>query len=342
LSPRDAHPAPPAGVPDPVEESALPPRASGRDWGRMAILLLVTAVVFFLLFRNVSFASVLELVRGARPGLLLAGILITVSFPFLSAWRWKAIMDGLGWKLAGREAVSLIMACWPLATFTPSKGSDLAKAYFLRGRMPVSIVLGSVLAERLLDVLTLLAFCLVGSLSFGWDALALASGALLSAGILGTAALLILRLPVPAKLRPKVDRLLSALRLVLRRPGLLSWVLVLTVANWLASVLQTWIFYLALGASVPFLSVLAALPAAIFVGLLPITLMGMGTRDAALIRLLAAHAAASVSLGVGLLYSLCGYWLPGLFGLPFLRFALRRRGGDGAAGSGPAAVTGGR
>lgn len=304
----------------------------------MGILLLVTAVVFFLLFRNVSLSAVLALVRGARPWLLLLGIAVTVSFPFFSAWRWKAIMDGLGWELSVREAVSLIMACWPLATFTPSKGSDLAKAYFLRGRMPVSIVLGSVLAERLLDVLILLAFCLVGSLSFGWRTLAMASGALLLIGVAGVALLLTLRLPVPKKLRPKVDRLLEALRLLLRRPGLLLWVLVLTVANWLASVVQTWIFYLALRVSVPFASVLAALPAAIFVGLLPITLMGMGTRDAALIRLLASHAAAPVSLGAGLLYSLCGYWLPGLFGLPFLRLALRRRDGR-AADAGSAMAT---
>ena len=306
----------------------------------MSILLLVTAAVFILLFRNVSFSSVLELLRGARPGLLLLGVVITVSFPFLSAWRWKAIMDGLGWELSAREAVSLIMACWPLATFTPSKGSDLAKAYFLRGRIPVSIVLGSVLAERLLDVLTLLAFCLIGALRFGWHTLAIASGVLLAVGILGTVALLTVRLPIPNRLRPKVERMLGALKLLLRRPSLLLWVLVLTVANWLASVLQTWIFYSALRESVPLVSVLAALPAAIFVGLLPITLMGMGTRDAALIRLLAVYAAAPVSLGVGLLYSLCGYWLPGLFGLPFLRLALRRRT-DGSAGDSPSAVTGG-
>ena len=338
MTPPEDQPTPPAGSVL-AEEAVAPPRASGRDWGRMAVLLLVTAVVFFLLFRNVSFNSVLELLKGARPGLLLLGVLITVSFPFLSAWRWKAIMDGLGWRLSAREAVSLIMACWPLATFTPSKGSDLAKAYFLRRRMPVSIVLGSVPAERLLDVLTLLAFCFVGALKFGWHTLAIASGVLLAAGILGSAALLTLRLPIPNKLRPKVERMLGALRLLLRRPTLLLWVLVLTVANWLASVLQTWIFYFALRDAVPFVSVLAALPAAIFVGLLPITLMGMGTRDAALIRLLAVHAAAPVSLGVGLLYSLCGYWLPGLFGLPFLRLALRRRT-DGVAGDSPGATGG--
>ncbi|MBD3162854.1 MAG: hypothetical protein GF346_10680, partial [Candidatus Eisenbacteria bacterium] len=257
---------------------------------------------------------------------LILGIAITLTFPLFSAWRWRAIMDGLGQPLTLGEAFTFIMACWPLTTFTPSKGGDLARAWFLRGRSPVSLVLGSVLAERLIDVLVLLGFCLAGSLWFGWDLLAGASGGLLAAGLAGTAILLAVRLPIPEKFRPKVERLLLALRVILARPGLLAFVLVVTIANWMASVVQTWLFYRALGAAAPFGSVLAALPAAIFVGLIPVTLMGMGTRDAALIRLLAPVAPAPVSLGAGLLYSLCGYWLPGVAGIPFLRHALGRPG----------------
>ena len=67
------------------------------------------------------------------------------------------------------------------------------------------------------------------------------------------------------------------------------------------------------------------LPLAIFVGLLPLTLSGMGTRDPAFIALFGGlGVAAEVSLGVGLLYSLYGYWLPALVGLPFMRRVLGR------------------
>ncbi len=290
----------------------------------MAVLGAVTILVFVLIFRNVPFAAVARLLGQARPLPLAGGILLTVSFPVLSAWRWSGLMAGLSRPLSVREALSLIMACWTLSTLTPSKGSDLAKAWFLRGRMPVSTVLGSVLAERLLDVMTLLAFCLIGALAYQWRSLAVASGALLLAGIAATAALLTLQVPLPARLAPKAERMLEALRVLLARPGLLFRVLALTTANWLASILQVWLFYLALGSPVSIWRVLATVPAAIFVGLLPITIAGMGTRDAALIRLMAQSAPAPVSLGVGLLYSICGYWLPGLAGLPFLRRALRR------------------
>jgi glycosyltransferase 2 family protein len=290
----------------------------------MVLLAAVTLLVFYLIFRHVPFRTVGSLLGGARLLPLAVGLLLTVSFPFLSAMRWRAVMSAMGKHLDLREALSLTMASWTLSTFTPSKGGDLAKAYFLRGRFPVSTVLGSVLAERLFDVLTLLLFCLVGSLIYGWKTLAALSGGLLAAGIVGTAVLLLIRLPVPAKLRPKVERMLEALRCLIRRPGYMLLFLALITTNWMASVVQTWLFYAALRAAVPFGNVLAALPAAIFVGLVPLTVAGMGTRDAALIRLLAGSAPPAVSLGVGLLYSLCGYWLPGLVGLPFLRSCLRR------------------
>ena len=306
------------------EESVRRPRATRADLIRMAVLAGVTAIIFYLIFRRVPFRAVRDLIVGADPLPLIAGLAITIAFPFLSAWRWQVVMSAMGKPLAQREAFSLTMASWTLSTFTPSKGGDLAKAYFLRGRFPVSTVLGSILAERLFDVLTLLFFCLVGSLIYGWTTLALLSGGLLAAGILATVALLTIRLPVPARLRPKVERMLEALRCLLRRPRYLLLLIALAATNWLASVGQTWALYYALRAPVPFGTVLAALPVAIFIGLLPLTVAGMGTRDAALIRLLAGVAPAPVSLGVGLLYSLCGYWIPGLVGLPFLRSSLKK------------------
>jgi uncharacterized membrane protein YbhN (UPF0104 family) len=294
----------------------------------MAVLAIVTAIVFYLIFRNVPFGEVLARLRGAHPMPLVVGGLLTVTFPIFSALRMKAVLGGIGRKIDLSTSFAIVMSGFTFSTFTPSKGGDLARAWFLRGRAPVSSVLGSVLAERLLDVLTLLAFCLAGSLVYGWRILAIASAVLLGAGLVGTVLLLSVRLPIPAKLRPKVERLLESLRVLLRTPGLLAWVLCLTLGNWLASVVQAWLFYVSLGAAVPVARVLAALPAAIFVGLVPITVAGMGTRDTALIRLMSGLAAPEISLGVAMLYSLFGYWLPGLAGLPFLRSALRQASGN--------------
>jgi hypothetical protein len=292
----------------------------------MGALAAITSVVFILLFRNVPFGDVMKQVRAARAVPLILGALLTATFPVLSALRWRAVMGGLGRHLSLSEANSMVLACFTLSTFTPSKGGDIGRAWFLRGRVPMSTVLGSVFAERLLDVFTLLGFCFVGSLCFHWRTLYVLSGALLLGGAIVVAGLLLVRFPFPEKIRPRVERGLEALRVLLRRPALLAVVLIYTLLNWVASMAQAWFFYRSLGAtSMPFGRVSAALPVAIFIGLLPITIAGMGTRDAALIRLLAGQASAPISLGVGMLYSICGYWIPGLVGLPFLRWSMSRR-----------------
>jgi uncharacterized protein (TIRG00374 family) len=138
------------------------------------------------------------------------------------------------------------------------------------------------------------------------------------------ALLLRLRWPVPARLADKVEPMLRSLRLLGRSPGLLAWVVFYTALNWFVSIFQMVFCYLGLHTRVPVLFAAGALPLAIFVGLLPLTLSGMGTRDSAIIALFSRYASPGVSLGVGLLYSLFGYWLPSLVGLLFLVRVLPR------------------
>lgn len=309
------------------EAATLEARLQRRGWGRWALLLLITAVVFVLLGTRLDYGEVGRVLGTADPGLLIVALLLTATFPLLSALRWQRMMGALGHRLDLREAFELILAAWPMGTITPSKAGDVVKAYYLRSRIPIRTTLGSVLAERALDVLVLLALALFGCLLFARWGLALLAGGGLILGLAGIAVLLTVRLPLPAKLGAKVEGVLDALRVVGRSPRLLVEVLLLTAANWMASIVQVVVCYRALDTVVPLGFTIGAVPLAIFVGLLPLTISGMGTRDSAFIALYATLGIpAEVSLGVGLLYSLYGYWLPALVGLPFMRRVLATRG----------------
>ena len=147
--------------------------------------------------------------------------------------------------------------------------------------------------------------------------------AIVGAGLIGLTLLplMVAATPTP-RLREKLERLLRVLGALRARPALAAGVLLLTAVNWLASIIQTHLLLLAVGAPVSFLLTATVLPIAIFVGLVPVTIGGMGTRDAALVSLLASAATPAQALSVGLLYSFFGYWLPALLGLPFFRSAL--------------------
>ena len=88
-------------------------------------------------------------------------------------------------------------------------------------------------------------------------------------------------------------------------------------------ILETKMLFLALGVNIPIIYIFAAFPLSIFIGLIPITLAGMGTRDSAIIYFFAHLANPSICLAMGLLYSFFGYFLLALFGLPFMKKMLR-------------------
>ena len=288
-------------------------------WGIVAVF---TVIVFWLLSRQVDFGEVKQTLSGAHIPTLAFGASFTFLFPVFSSLRWRRMLQALGHEVPFRDCFDMIMAAWPMGTITPSKTGDFVKAYYLKDRAPVRVVLGSVLAERTLDVLVLLALAVMGCVFFQRWGLALIAGAALLGGLLAILVLLRFRLPIPRKLKEKLAGVLGSLRLLARTPALLGVVILYTVLNWSCSIAQLVLCYRALGVEVPMIFAAGALPLAIFVGLLPLTLSGMGTRDAALISLFAPYATSEVSLGVGLLYSLFGYWLPALAGVPFMRRAL--------------------
>jgi len=299
-------------------------RGSRSGWIRWIFLAGLTALVFWFVFQRLDMAAVQDTFRRADLRWVALAGLITVTFPAFSALRWGRMLAALGHPIRFSEAFEMIMAAWPMGTITPSKAGDVVKAYYLKDRVPVRVVLGSVLAERAVDVLVLLALALFGCLAFGRTELALLSGAGLFAGIAGIFVALKVRLPLPPKIAEKIEGVLLSLRTLGQSPSLLGSVVLLTILNWMASVVQVVFCYKAFGVDISLLFATGALPLAIFVGLLPVTLSGMGTRDSALIALFAAFAEPEVSLGVGLLYTLFGYGVPGIAGLPFMRRVLGR------------------
>ena len=298
-------------------------------WGQRSSLLrglmlvVLTLLVFYLLFRRIDLSHVIALLRTIPASTWSVATLLTLSFPVMSAVRWHLILGTMGFDVSIARCLLIIVGLWPLSSVSPSKAGDLLKAVSLRREIGPMVVAGSVLTERALDLLVLAVFALVGGLFFRDLRMIAAAVAVILVVI---AAVIVARLdikpPVGQNLQSKLRELLHSIRVLGTQPITLVAILALTVANWLASIVQTKLLFDGVGASVPFGFTAAALPVAIFVGLLPITFGGMGTRDSAMVVLFAGFAAASQALAVGLLYSFFGYWLLAIVGIPLVKKAL--------------------
>jgi hypothetical protein len=298
-------------------------------WGRLKsavhglMLLGATALIFYFLFRRIDIKSVFSVLPGVPPFVWLSATLITFLFPVISAIRWRLVLHTMGFEVPLARCLLIIIGIWPISTISPSKAGELLKALSLRDSIKPAVVAGSVLSERVLDVLTLALCALAGGAYFG-DVRMAVVGALAACGVLSILIIgfLGIRLPFGPRIQATIEDLFRSMKAIKSRPGPLVAIVALTGANWLATFVQANILFYGLGVSIPLGFIAAALPVAIFAGLLPITIAGMATRESAMIILFSAFASSSQALSAGILYSFFGCWLLAVGGIPFTKKAL--------------------
>src|SRR5687767_10099954 len=73
----------------------------------------------------------------------------------------------MGHRLEFGKALSTVLAIWPISVVTPSRAGDFARPLMVRDSVPLAAGAGSVLAEKVIDIHTLLVLTLVASLVYG-------------------------------------------------------------------------------------------------------------------------------------------------------------------------------
>jgi glycosyltransferase 2 family protein len=302
-----------------------------------------------LLLWSVDARAVLAVLADIHPGWFVLAMLLFVPQTVAIAWRWRLIAHPLA-RLSMRESLRQVLASNTLNLVLPSKLGDLAKGVFLhrRGACRLSEGMHIVVFEKLLDLAALCAWMVVGWVLLPrfapWILAILGMGVLLIAVVLlvyfsrrGSAFIFsvmpghVLRNPKLAKLREVLASGPRVMALVHADGGRRNLILGSSFLIWLLHLLQIACFFESVGADVTLLQVLAIMPIAIFAGLLPISLAGIGVRDWAIVALfLSPTNPAPLLAGVGLLVSL-RYVVPASCGLPFVpRYFLASRGAMGS------------
>ena len=104
-------------------------------------------------------------------------------------------------------------------------------------------------------------------------------------------------------------------------------IVTVSVFIWLGSAVQIYLLYSAVGQQVPLIFSIAVVPIAILVGMLPVTIAGVGTRDLAIVKLFSGYATTSASISIGILFFLLRYWVLALIGLPLISTLKPSKGG---------------
>jgi uncharacterized protein (TIRG00374 family) len=297
---------------------------------RRLISLGVSFLIVAVLWYSLDAHAILVAMRHARIPWVLAGLAMVIPLTAVTAWRFSLLSRS---GLQMRTSVRLSLAASTLNLVLPSKMGDLAKAWVLHRRHGWEGERATVLVvfEKLADMASLLALGVL-ALVFEAKGTAMVGAAIVLALLLGALLLALSPAPLTAfllrlladRVHPKAGTTLHAIADQWVATTQWFWgdarrariTIVTSLGLWAGHLFQIWLFAHSLG-NVPVIGSMAAGTLAILVGLLPFTIAGIGSRDAALVFLFAPWLSAPQGAALGMLATM-RYLLPAIAGLPFV------------------------
>jgi len=301
---------------------------------KKTIAALCTILILTIIYARIDWSHFWRVCQGADLRYLSVAATFFFITTFISILRWQLLLKGEVILPLGK-ATKIFLAAMSLNSIMPSKLGDLSKALFLKQESIVGIKRGfdTVFLEKLLDLASLCMLFVFGAFSLSKInqkvvyALIFFSIAVVIFTVLfitmdqksNPLNLLVFKFlrPFP-RLKTLIEDTQKYLSQLKKNHLRLFIIISMSILLWALHLIQIYYFFLTLRAPVTIMEVFGLVPTAILIGLMPLTIGGMGTRDAVLIYLFSANYGYETMAGIGLLVS-TRYWVPSLVGLPFLR-----------------------
>lgn len=266
-------------------------RLLSKFW-RAALAITLTLLALGLLIRQIlrsplATASFDQL----EPIALLWPLLTTIGAVLLSASKWHTLLGAMEQHIPWRRTMRALLVAWPYAAVTPSRAGDLVRAWVIKDQVPLSLGGISVVVDRLLDVQSLLILATIGSVAHQWWW----SAAFFASPIVAIWAGVVWAKQSPisenAQAQSKLAKLWQdtkhTVHLLAHRPAGLLRAGALSLCTWLLVQSSFYLLNQAFSSPLAVHESFGLWPIATLLGLAPITLAGMGTRDLAFVVLLA-------------------------------------------------------
>jgi hypothetical protein len=238
--------------------------------------------------------EIVELLAGVAPGPLALALALNLVPLWLKAVRWNVILRARGIDYPASKALLAFSSSLYLGMLTPGRVGDVLRIQYLRHDTGVRYAegLASLVVDRLADLYVLVGFVSIATVHWGrvlapdlvavtWIAVAgcvLAPLALLVPGVADRVLGAIYRKAAREPEADGMDLFLVALRDGTKRS--LAPVLALTIGAFAFNFLQGWLLARSMGLGLSWLEVIGLQSVQSLMGLLPISVSGLGVREA--------------------------------------------------------------
>ncbi len=131
-----------------------------RPWQRFAFGTAISTAVLIALSRFVGLRQIIDALRRVDVSIVLAAVLVITLANVVRGLRWWMILRRSGAKARPADTVSVYLASTALNGILPLRAGDVMRvvSFGREIRAPKSLLLGSLILERALDVVTILVF----------------------------------------------------------------------------------------------------------------------------------------------------------------------------------------
>ena len=299
------------------------------------LLPFIGLAVFVFILKGIGVDNIVATFRNVDPRSLLIFPIFTVFILLIRGYRWRMLMEVVGIEYPLHKSVLVWSIGFFGAAVTPGKVGDAVRAYYLSrdsGRRFGECFL-TVFVDRLMDVVTMLVTGVVTMMLFSfyfidlpWVTIVIAVAVIfgliylvLHRDFMKKTVGPLVRAMAPEKYREllgeQVDSFYGSLGLYLKQWKVTLFAYLLTLMFWGGVWLLAYACTVVLGLDIPIWFVYLMMPTVTLVELLPISISGLGTRDATVIYFFSILGLASASaVGFSIMYLVAGTYLTALFG----------------------------
>ncbi|MEM7816463.1 MAG: lysylphosphatidylglycerol synthase transmembrane domain-containing protein [Candidatus Aenigmatarchaeota archaeon] len=303
---------------------------SKKEVFKKSLAFFVSGFLLFLIFNKIEIEKVYKTLIKSNLYLVLITLIISFFVNIvLGTYKWNRILYILGFSLPFREALNIRCGFLPFKLIFPLKTPELIKAFYLEKKknIPILKAISSLITDRVFNLIATLSIFLVGLIFVRMKLNFLFPFSLL----LFLFAFVFLNFP--RKILLKISKLINVkiYQFTLQvLSGLMdlnfSQKFILTFYSFLyqlSEFINTYLLFKAVGLEISFWLICIFIPLVIVINNLPITVLGLGTREALLIFLFSNYGAKELILSAGLLVSLIEHIFPVLVGIFFIRKIIR-------------------
>ena len=286
---------------------------------RQALPILFAGALIAFLFSRVDRAAIGALFVEANFLWILLAIAILSLGHLFSIVRWKYLLSAINIRLSLGEAAKIYFANLPVAKWTPAYSGDFLRAVYLKHRLQLTEGAAIITIESLTDVSTLFAFITLGALLLReWHFVAI--------GMLGIFFMIVALFFFRSSFIGRfllLQRFMLRFREVFRSPAcsprMLLIAFLFSVLAWLPTIVFVKMIFFAFGeGALSFAHIFTVQPLVTLLALLPVTLGGLGTREAAMIYFYGSFVNHPLVFMVGLTYSFVSLIVFPLIGVIFM------------------------